>query len=60
MAGDDGPPVTFVHDDCGHTTTPTLVCSECRDELDPRALRATFKLPAPTRETRAESRKENR
>ena len=36
MSGEDGPPVTLVHRDCGHATTPTLNCSECGEPLDPR------------------------
>ena len=40
MAADEGPPVTLVHRDCGHATTPTLVCSECGDDIDPRNMRA--------------------
>ena len=40
LSGDEGPPVTLVHRACGHATTPTLVCSECRDDIDPRSIRA--------------------
>ena len=40
MAEASGPPVTLVHRDCRHATTPTLVCSECGEGLDPRAVQA--------------------
>jgi len=40
MADAEGPPVTLVHRDCGHATTPTLVCSECGEGIDPRNIRA--------------------
>ena len=37
-------PVTFVHKDCGHETTPTLVCSHCKGELHARNMQP---LPGP-------------
>jgi len=39
-AGAAGPPLELRHRDCGHATTPTLVCSECGEPLDPRAMEA--------------------
>ena len=39
LADESGPPVTLVHQGCGHTTTPTLTCSECGEALEPRAMR---------------------
>jgi DNA-binding HxlR family transcriptional regulator len=39
-AGDAGPPLELRHRPCGHATTPTLVCSECHEPLDPRAMEA--------------------
>ncbi len=44
MAGAAGPPVELVHRHCGCTTTPTLVCSECREPL--RAHEMKVKLRA--------------
>jgi len=51
MAGADGPPVTLTHRTCGHATTPTLVCSECGDDLDPRDVRAEFSRRADARDS---------
>lgn len=34
-------PVVFVHKDCGHETTPKLVCSHCNEELNARNMRPT-------------------
>lgn len=39
MVEDTGPPVVLRHRDCGHLTVPTMTCSECGEELDPRAVR---------------------
>ncbi len=39
LADEAGPPVTLVHQGCGHATTPTLTCSECGEALEPRAMR---------------------
>lgn len=39
-AGADGPPLTLVHQPCGHETAPTLSCSECGVTLHPRDVRA--------------------
>ena len=35
LSGELGPPVLLRHNPCGHIAEPTLVCSHCRDELDP-------------------------
>ena len=53
MADDEGPPVTLVHRACGHATTPTLVCSECGDDIDPRAIRAEVNPRADARNPRS-------
>ena len=59
MCGEAGPPLTLMHRDCGHTTTPTMVCSKCSGEIEPRAMQANF-APNPgkrqTRESRASRR----
>jgi DNA-binding HxlR family transcriptional regulator len=34
LAGDEGPPVTYHHNTCGHDTQPTVVCEVCREPLD--------------------------
>lgn len=36
LAGNAGAPVEFVHKTCGRTFTPTVVCSECGETVDPR------------------------
>jgi DNA-binding HxlR family transcriptional regulator len=36
MAGDDAPPLTLVHETCGHRMHPTLVCPDCGEPLGPR------------------------
>lgn len=36
LAGTAGAPVAYVHRRCGHTFTPTVMCSECREPIDPR------------------------
>jgi DNA-binding HxlR family transcriptional regulator len=33
--GECGPPVVLRHNACGHEADPRLVCSHCREELDP-------------------------
>ncbi|MGH8518036.1 MAG: winged helix-turn-helix transcriptional regulator [Panacagrimonas sp.] len=38
LSGESGAPVEFVHQDCGHKFQPLMVCSECREPLDPRAI----------------------
>lgn len=38
MAGPAGPSVEYVHQTCGHRFRPTVVCSECRETIDPRAV----------------------
>ena len=35
LSGELGPPVLLRHNPCGHVTEPLLVCSHCREELDP-------------------------
>jgi DNA-binding HxlR family transcriptional regulator len=36
MGGPAGPSVEYLHQPCGHRFRPTLVCSECREPIDPR------------------------
>ena len=33
LAGDDGPPITFKHKACDHTTAAEVVCSNCGERL---------------------------
>lgn len=40
-AGAEGPPVVLVHDACGHDARPVLMCSHCREQLRPGAIRPT-------------------
>lgn len=40
LAGQEGPPLRFVHKDCGHTFTPVLTCSACGDAVEARDVRA--------------------
>jgi hypothetical protein len=35
LSGELGPPVVLRHNPCGHAAEPLLVCSHCREELDP-------------------------
>jgi len=44
MADEQGPPMTLTHRACGHATTPTMVCTHCGEQIDPRAMQAH---PAP-------------
>ena len=44
--GLDRPPITLEHKDCGRTTTPRLVCSECGEELFARNVYAHEHVPA--------------
>jgi DNA-binding HxlR family transcriptional regulator len=48
-----GPPATLVHEPCGHTTTPTLACSECGEALEPREVRALLRAGAGARAPKA-------
>jgi DNA-binding HxlR family transcriptional regulator len=43
-AGKSGRPLLHHHTTCGHRFDPMLVCSECREALDPREVRV---LPGP-------------
>lgn len=40
MADEQGPPMTLVHRACGHSTSPSLVCSHCGAEIEARAMQA--------------------
>jgi DNA-binding HxlR family transcriptional regulator len=53
MAEDAGPPVTFVHEPCGHATSPTLTCSECGEDLEPRDIRPVLRAGAGARRAKA-------
>jgi DNA-binding HxlR family transcriptional regulator len=33
MAGDEGPPVVFHHDSCGHAVTADVVCATCGEPI---------------------------
>ena len=39
MASEKGRPLLHRHLACGHTFDPVLVCSECHEPVDPRAVR---------------------
>lgn len=36
LGNPEGPSVQYVHLACGHAFRPTVVCSECREPVDPR------------------------
>lgn len=36
LDGGKGAPVEYVHQRCGHKYRPMMVCSECKEPLDPR------------------------
>ena len=36
-----GPPIVLTHTTCGKPTKPLLVCSECRDPVGPRDIKAS-------------------
>ena len=38
MAGEDGPPVEYMHTKCGSKMSAELSCSECGETLDPREI----------------------
>ncbi|HXN85051.1 MAG TPA: helix-turn-helix domain-containing protein [Candidatus Binataceae bacterium] len=40
MAGEEGPPLTLVHRECGHSTKPALTCSHCHGAIEVRAMQA--------------------
>ncbi|MFQ5416573.1 MAG: winged helix-turn-helix transcriptional regulator [Myxococcota bacterium] len=56
MLEDAAPPLTLVHEDCGHTVTPTLACSACGEDLDPRRVRPVLNPQPDSPSTRAPSR----
>ena len=39
LDGGMGPPVQYRHNTCGHMFTPTMVCSECGEEVNAREVR---------------------
>ncbi|MEP1472905.1 MAG: helix-turn-helix domain-containing protein [Halieaceae bacterium] len=39
MAGEDGVPLEYVHEKCGHKARPVLTCSECGDPLRPEEVK---------------------
>jgi DNA-binding HxlR family transcriptional regulator len=40
LNGPEGPPVVYRHQACGHDMHAEVVCSECREPVDVRAMRA--------------------
>lgn len=46
MCDEGGPPVTFEHKSCGHSTQPELHCSECGESLQARDVRAHISDPS--------------
>ena len=44
--GLDKPPVTLEHKDCGHITTPRLMCSECGEQVYARDVQVHEHVPA--------------
>jgi DNA-binding HxlR family transcriptional regulator len=52
MAGEEGPPLTLTHRDCGHKTAPFMVCSHCHEQIDARAMQAQVAESAGRRRTR--------
>ena len=40
MQGEEGPPVVYHHTTCDHDMHAAVVCSECREPIDVRAVRA--------------------
>ena len=50
LTGPEGTPLVLHHTTCDHDMHAVVVCSECRDELDVRAVRATAGpgFPMPT------------
>jgi len=40
MADELGPPMTLMHRTCGHSTSPSLVCSHCGAGIEARAMQA--------------------
>ncbi|PTU30874.1 winged helix-turn-helix transcriptional regulator [Stenotrophobium rhamnosiphilum] len=38
LAGTEGPPVEYVHRNCGKKFTPTVSCSECGETINPREI----------------------
>ena len=49
MSDGGPPPVQLRHTTCGRHTTPTLHCSACGDEIDPRAMERDVEGAAPQR-----------
>ncbi len=54
MADAHGPPMTLMHRECGHQTTPTLICSHCGGAIDVRAMHG-IATPRPGRAARRET-----
>jgi DNA-binding HxlR family transcriptional regulator len=51
MSDEHGPPVTFEHKTCGHSTHPELHCSECGEPLRAQDVRAHLSVSAPVAPT---------
>lgn len=54
LAGEDGPPLAFVHRGCGRPTAPVMTCSECGDPISP--FEVTARQGAAMQAERAERR----
>jgi DNA-binding HxlR family transcriptional regulator len=50
MAGPDGVPVELVHQPCGHSIKPELICPDCKSKIEPREMSAR---PGPALKGRA-------
>jgi DNA-binding HxlR family transcriptional regulator len=40
LTGGGGPPVTLIHDRCGHEVEPVLTCSHCGEPISARQIRS--------------------
>ncbi|MBM3683011.1 MAG: helix-turn-helix transcriptional regulator [Actinobacteria bacterium] len=46
LAEEDGPPVTLIHERCGHEVEPILTCSHCHEPILPTEIRSPGRLGA--------------
>jgi DNA-binding HxlR family transcriptional regulator len=61
MAGEEGPPLTLVHRECGHSTMPSLICSHCHGAIEVRAMQAVVAPhSAPTKRRSREAANQRR
>ncbi len=47
MADRRGRPLDLIHRDCGHRTTPMVVCAECQEPLTARSTKVRFRFAEP-------------